>query len=66
LDVFILILWCLGTKDVFPDAKCFVQTKQSIISTVVQRTLEVQLLEFDRVCQKGSDQSMQRHPKDTK
>jgi hypothetical protein len=28
-----LVLWCLGTKDVFPDAKCFVQTKQSIIST---------------------------------
>jgi hypothetical protein len=52
LDVFILILWCLGTKDVFPDATFVVQTKQSIISTVVQRTLEVQLLEFDNVCQK--------------
>jgi hypothetical protein len=47
-----LVLWCLGTKDVFPDAKFFVETKQSIISTVVQRTLEVQLLEFDNVCQK--------------
>jgi hypothetical protein len=47
-----LVLWCLGTKDVFPDAKYFLKTKQSIISTVVQRTLEVQLLEFDPVCQK--------------
>ena len=50
--IFILVLWCLGTKDVFPDATFLVKTKQSIISTAEQRTMEVKLLEFDHVCQK--------------